>query len=81
MTRVAYWGPGRDTTLEEFSAELRAEWQRRGYDWVEEEQPDAEVVFNFINPEKPKPFRRRQRSTYVTIIHALPELPADVLKY
>ena len=32
-------------------------------------------------PSKPKPFRRRQRSTYVTIIHALPELPEDVLKY
>jgi ribulose-5-phosphate 4-epimerase/fuculose-1-phosphate aldolase len=82
MTRVAYWGPGRgDPSIDEFCREMQAEWQRRGYGWVDEEQPDAEVVFNFINPEKPKPFRRRQRSTYVTIIHALPEEPADVLKY
>src|SRR3954452_14271191 len=80
MTRVAYWGPG-DTVSEDFCREMQAEWQRRGYGWVDEEQPDAEVVFNFINPEKPKPFRRRQRSTYVTIIHALPEEPADVLNY
>ena len=44
------------------------------------ETPDAEVVFNFINPDKPKPFRRRQRSTYVTIIHAA-RGPDDVLRY
>ena len=81
MMRVAYWGPGRDSVLEEFGREMQAEWQRRGYGWVDDEQPDAEVVFNFINPEKPKPFRRRQRSTYVTIIHAAAEEPDDALKY
>jgi ribulose-5-phosphate 4-epimerase/fuculose-1-phosphate aldolase len=81
VTSVAYWGPGRDHLLDEFRVRMRAEWQRRGYDWVDDDLPDAEVVFNFINPDKPKPFRRRQRSTYVTIIHALSELPSDVLKY
>jgi ribulose-5-phosphate 4-epimerase/fuculose-1-phosphate aldolase len=81
MTRVAYWGPGRASVPAAFLEELKAEWQRRGYGWDDGEQPDAEVVFNFINPDKPKPFRRRQRSTYVTIIHALDEPPADVLKY
>jgi ribulose-5-phosphate 4-epimerase/fuculose-1-phosphate aldolase len=81
MTRVAYWGPGRASVPAVFLEELKAEWQRRGYGWDDGEQPDAEVVFNFINPDKPKPFRRRQRSTYVTIIHALDEPPADVLKY
>ena len=80
MTRVAYWGPG-DGVSEDFQAEMRAEWQRRGYGWDEQAQPDAEVVFNFINPDKPKPFRRRQRSTYVTIIHAATQVPDDVLKH
>ena len=82
MTSVAYWGPGHDDPmLAEFRQQLQAEWQRRGYEFVDGERPDAEVVFNFINPDKPKPFRRRQRSTYVTILHALPEVPDDVLKY
>jgi ribulose-5-phosphate 4-epimerase/fuculose-1-phosphate aldolase len=81
MTRVAYWRPERDPLLDDFRTEMQAEWRRRGYGWVDEEQPDAEVVFNFIDPDKPKPFRRRQRSTYVTIIHALTELPDDVLMY
>src|SRR4051794_9459984 len=80
MTRVAYWGPG-DTVSEDFRAELQAEWQRRGYGWVDDDNPDAEVVFNFINPDKPKPFRRRQRGTYVTIIHSASEVPDDVLRY
>jgi ribulose-5-phosphate 4-epimerase/fuculose-1-phosphate aldolase len=81
MSKFAFWGPERDPMMEEFRAQLEAEWRRRGYDFDEAEKPDAEVVFNFIDPSKPKPFRRRQRSTYVTIIHALPELPEDVLKY
>ncbi|MDX6521754.1 MAG: hypothetical protein QOF08_2359, partial [Gaiellales bacterium] len=81
MSKFAFWGPGRDPLMEEFRAQLEVEWRRRGYEFVTDEKPDAEVVFNFINPDKPKPFRRRQRSTYVTIIHALPELPTDVLKY
>jgi hypothetical protein len=42
---------------------------------------DAEDVFNFINLDKPKPFRRRQRGTYVTIIHSASEVPDDVLRY
>ena len=62
-TNIAYWGPGSDDpALAEFRMRLRDEWLRRGYGWVDDENPaDAEVVFNFINPDKPKPFRRRQR--------------------
>ena len=35
---------------------------------------------NFVNPADPKPFRRRQRSTYVIAVHTLPETPPDVLR-
>ena len=82
-TKIAYWGPGSDDpALAEFRTRLRDEWLRRGYGWVDDENPvDAEVVFNFINPDKPKPFRRRQRGTYVTIIHSASEVPDDVLRY
>jgi ribulose-5-phosphate 4-epimerase/fuculose-1-phosphate aldolase len=82
-TKIGYWGPGSDDpALAEFRTRLRDEWLRRGFGWVDDENPvDAEVVFNFINPDKPKPFRRRQRGTYVTIIHSASDVPDDVLRY
>jgi ribulose-5-phosphate 4-epimerase/fuculose-1-phosphate aldolase len=80
--KIALWGPGQDDPrLREFKDALAAEWIRRGYVYDDSEMPDAEVVFNFINVDKPKPFRRRRRSNYVTIISSLPERPDDVLRY
>jgi ribulose-5-phosphate 4-epimerase/fuculose-1-phosphate aldolase len=38
-------------------------------------------VFNFVNPLDPKPFRRRQRSTYVVAVHTVPVAPDDVLRH
>ena len=58
----------------------KAEWLRRGYDFADGEDPSAAVVFHFINPEKPKPFRRRQRSTYVVAVHHAGQAPDDVLR-
>jgi len=65
MTDVAFWGSGSDPALEPFRRALRAEWERRGYEFVEGPDPSAACVFNFVDPDDPKPFRRRQRSTYV----------------
>jgi ribulose-5-phosphate 4-epimerase/fuculose-1-phosphate aldolase len=77
----AFWGPGCDPLLEPFRDELRREWERRGYAFVEADDPDATVIFNFIDAAKPKPFRRRRRSMYVIGIHALPEPPEDPLRH
>ncbi len=38
-------------------------------------------MFNFVDPSRPRPVRRRQRSTYVAIVSVLDETPDDVLKY
>ena len=48
---------------------------RRGRD------PSATCLFNFVNPDDPKPFRRRKRSTYVIAVHTVPSAPADVLRH
>jgi ribulose-5-phosphate 4-epimerase/fuculose-1-phosphate aldolase len=77
----AFWGPGRDPALEGFREELRREWERRGYDLVTGDDPDAAVIFNFIDPAKPKPFRRRRRATYVIVVHTTPRRPAHVIKH
>ena len=81
-TKIAYWGPGSDDpALAEFRTRLRQEWLRRGYGWVDDEYPaDASVVYNDITPDKPKPFLRRQRCTYVTNIHSASSVPDYVLR-
>jgi hypothetical protein len=81
MSDVAFWGPGDDPALGRFKDALRAEWLRRGYEFVDGPDPSATCVFNFVNPDDPKPFRRRQRSTYVIAVTTVPDPPPDVLRH
>ena len=81
MSDVAFWGAGDGSALGGFREALRAEWVRRGYEFAEGADPSAACVFNFVNPDDPKPFRRRQRSTYVIAVQTVPEPPADVLRH
>ena len=60
MSDVAFWGAGDGSALAGFRQALRAEWVRRGHGFVEGADPNAACVFNFVNPDDPKPFRRRQ---------------------
>jgi ribulose-5-phosphate 4-epimerase/fuculose-1-phosphate aldolase len=80
MSDVAFWGPGDGRALDDFRAALQREWLRRGYGFIQDAE-QASVIFNFVNPDKPKPFRRRQRSTYVIAVHHLEAPPADVLRH
>ena len=61
MTDVAFWGPGDGPLLDDFRRALRQEWERRGYAFVDDAEA-AGVIFNFVYPGKPKPFRRRNRA-------------------
>ena len=81
MSDVAFWGAGSDPALEPFRQALRAEWERRGYEFVDGPDPMAACIFNFVDPDDPKPFRRRQRSTYVIAVHHRAERPEDVLRF
>ena len=40
MSDVAFWGSGSDPAIEPFRQALRAEWERRGYEFVEGRDPD-----------------------------------------
>jgi ribulose-5-phosphate 4-epimerase/fuculose-1-phosphate aldolase len=42
--------------------------------------PSADLVVNVIDPEDPKPFRRRSRGTFVAAINEREAVPEDVLK-
>jgi len=50
MSDVAFWGQGNEPALQPFRSALRAEWERRGYEFVEGQDPNAACVFNFIDP-------------------------------
>jgi hypothetical protein len=39
---------------------------------------EAGLVINFVDPEHPRPFRRRSRGTFVAALWSRPELPLDV---
>ena len=49
MSDVAFWGSGSDPALS-LPRALRAEWERRGYEFVEGSDPSAACVFNFVVP-------------------------------
>ena len=74
-------GRGDDPRLSEFREALRKEWIARDFPEDTTVDPAAEIVFNFIDPARPRPVRRRQRSTYVAIVSVIDTSPDDVLSY
>lgn len=63
---------------ESFARDLGAALERHGFERADGE--DADFVLNFIDPDAPRPFRRRSRGTFVAAIHEQPSVPDDVLK-
>lgn len=62
-----------------FAEGLKRVFIENGY--VFEEAPEApRLVLNFITPEKPKPYRRRAKATFVVSVMELPEMPEDPIK-
>jgi class II aldolase/adducin N-terminal domain-containing protein len=59
--------------------ELRAALARAGFEpAVGDDDPD--LVLNVVDPERPRPFRRRSRGTFVAALHALADEPPDPLR-
>ncbi len=62
-----------------FAEGLKRVFLEHGYQY--EEKPEApRLVLNFITPEKPKPYRRRAKATFVVSLMELPEMPQDPIK-
>jgi len=59
--------------------ELRAALERAGFrPAFDEARP--ELVVNVVDRERPRPFRRRSRGTYVAALHVVDEQPSDPLR-
>jgi hypothetical protein len=65
--------------LGELVAELRASLERAGFETAPE-GASPEFVLNVVDRERPKPFRRRSRGTFVAALHVLDAPPPDPLR-
>jgi len=69
-------GSADSPALAELLAALRHALAHAGFDETEE----LELVVNLVDRERPRPFRRRSRGTFVAALHELPAAPADPLR-
>jgi hypothetical protein len=76
----AFTGRPTSPAFEQFAAELGAALDGRGFERAPGESREADLVLNLIDPEDPKPFRRRSRGTFVAAIHEQAAIPDDILK-
>ncbi len=59
--------------------ELRGALERAGFAPASDENP-PELVLNVVDRDRPRPFRRRSRGTYVAALHLVEEPPPDPLR-
>lgn len=75
----AFNGKAPSGSLAELAGELGAALERGGFRRVEDPRR-SDLVISLVDPEEPRPFRRRSRSVYVAALHELPEVPDDAVK-
>jgi ribulose-5-phosphate 4-epimerase/fuculose-1-phosphate aldolase len=69
-------------TLRWFAEGLEQLFERNGYRPASSPpEEDVRIVFNFVDPSQPKPYRRRAKATYVVSIAHVDSLPEDVLRF
>src|SRR5690606_13293318 len=59
---------------------LMAYLETQGFRHRAEPPPHVRVVFNLVDPDRPKPYRRKAQATFVVSLAQLEEMPQDVLK-
>jgi ribulose-5-phosphate 4-epimerase/fuculose-1-phosphate aldolase len=63
-----------------FAEGLRRLMLERGYHELPEPGPEVQVVLNRIDPEKPRPYRRKSAPTFVVALADVNDPPEDVLR-
>ncbi|MCS7172980.1 MAG: class II aldolase/adducin family protein [Armatimonadetes bacterium] len=54
--------------LHRFAEGLRRTLEAHGHQYAEDRGRDLRLVFNFIDPERPRPYRRRAKATFVVSV-------------
>jgi ribulose-5-phosphate 4-epimerase/fuculose-1-phosphate aldolase len=76
----ALYGDDGTPAMRWFTEGLRRLMIERGYHVLPEPGPEVQVVLNRIDPEKPRPYRRKSAPTFVVALADVGEPPADVLR-
>ncbi|MGZ8696609.1 MAG: class II aldolase/adducin family protein [Gaiellaceae bacterium] len=72
-------GDAGSAPLRALVAELERALELAGFPRASDADP-PDLVLNIIDPEHPRPFRRRSRGTFVAALHALEQPPDDPLR-
>jgi len=79
MGTFALAGGAGSATLARFASAFADALQAAGFDEAGD-PASADLVLNVVAADRPKPFRRHNKGTYVAALHELPERPDDVLR-
>lgn len=74
MQTFSFVGEGlHNPKLQSFAQGLREEMEAHDYQWDGEASPDVQLVFNFVNPDSPRHFRRSGKGTFVVTVMESPQ--------
>ncbi len=76
----AFIGSYGDLVLEQVAQGLRRVFERHGHRYDEAADADLRLVLNFIDLDRPRPYRRKAKATFVVSIAVTTQRPENVLK-
>jgi hypothetical protein len=76
----AWNGDPTTATAAWFAAGLRSRLLASGYQQHETPGPEVHLVLHHVDPQRPRPYRRKAAPTFVVAVVPLPEPPQDVLR-
>lgn len=80
MTTYLFSGNLHTDFLEWFSSGLYQKLRTKGYRLSEEAHEPVRLVLNVVNPQSPRPYRRKAQATYVVSIVETDQVPDNLLK-
>lgn len=80
MKNFTITGAEKTPFLTWFIEGVKEKFLTEGYDYCEEPVDDIRIVFNVINQEKPRPFRRKAQATFAISILEMNEEPEKIFE-
>ncbi|PLR77121.1 ribulose phosphate epimerase [Bacillus sp. V3-13] len=80
MNNFAITGAQKTPFLTWYMEGLREKFSNEGYTYCKETVDDIRIVFNVIDQEKPRPFRRKAQATFVISILETNEEPENIFE-
>lgn len=71
----------KDPFLTWYTEGLKEKFLIEGYEFFEEPVDDIRLVFNIIDQEKPRPYRRKAQATFVVSILVVNEEPENIFEF